>query len=92
MAAARQPVVPAGGFPMPLLDPEGKKQLKVAARVGAVGLELILAIGFGYFGGVWLDGKLGTTPYLTIAGFVVGLIAGFKSLWNVAKRTKMDSL
>ncbi len=77
---------------MSLLGPEGRKQLKVASRFGAIGIEMVLAICVGYFGGRWLDGRLSTDPYLAYVGLALGLIAAFKSLWTVARRTDMDSL
>jgi ATP synthase protein I len=69
-----------------------KKQLKLATRVSAVGLEMVLAVLVGYFGGRWLDGHFGTGPYLTYTGFVLGLIAAFKSLWTIARRIDLDRL
>jgi ATP synthase protein I len=77
---------------MSLFGPEGKKQLKLATRVSAVGLEMVLAICVGYFGGRWLDGRFDTAPVLSYIGLVVGLLAGFKSLWTIARRTDLDTL
>lgn len=77
---------------MSLLGPEGKKQLKIATRVSAVGLELVLAICAGYFGGRWLDGRFDTAPVLSYIGLALGLLAGFKALWTIARRTDLDSL
>ncbi|MCZ7681994.1 MAG: AtpZ/AtpI family protein [Sandaracinaceae bacterium] len=77
---------------MSLLGPEGKKQLKVATRVSAVGLEMVLAICAGYFGGRWLDGRFDSAPYLTYIGLALGLLAAFKALWTVARRTDLDTL
>lgn len=77
---------------MPLFGPEEKKQLKLASRVSAVGIEMVLAVVVGYFGGRWLDGQLGTDPYLTYTGFVIGLFASFKALWTIARRIDLDRL
>lgn len=77
---------------MSILGPEDRKQLKLATRVSAVGLEMVLAIVVGYFGGRWLDGRFDTAPYLAYVGLAVGLIAGFKALVTVAKKTDLDSL
>jgi F0F1-type ATP synthase assembly protein I len=74
------------------LGPDGRKQLKLANRVSAVGLELVLAISVGYFGGTWLDGRFDTAPYLGYFGLFVGIFAGFKGLWSFAKRTDLDRI
>lgn len=77
---------------MPLLDPDSRKQLKIANRVGAVGIEIVLATAIGWFGGRWLDGALGTTPYLAYVGVVLGVIAGFRGLAYLVRRTHLDAL
>ena len=59
--------------------------MKIAGRFGAIGIELVLATILGYFGGSYLDGKLGTGPWLTWIGFGIGLAAGFRSLFRLAK-------
>lgn len=75
---------------MPLLGPEGREQMKVLGHVGAVGVELVVASLLGYFGGRWLDGQWGTTPWLQWIGFVLGLVAGSKSLYVLARQTKSE--
>jgi hypothetical protein len=71
----------------PLQDPEAKQQLKTAVSLGAVGIEMGLSVVIGYFGGKWLDGKLGTT-WLIWVGLALGIVAGFRGLWRVVKKTK----
>lgn len=52
-----------------------------------IGLELAGAVLLGFFGGYWLDRKLGTLPWLTLAGAVAGIAGGFflvaRELFNV---------
>ncbi|MGB8296945.1 MAG: AtpZ/AtpI family protein [Polyangia bacterium] len=67
------------------MDPESKKMWAIAGSTGAVGLEISLAIGIGYFGGRYLDGKLGTAPWLAWVGFAAGVGAGIKALIRVAR-------
>lgn len=77
---------------MPLLDPEGKKQLRLAGRVSAVGLEMVLAIGLGFLGGRWLDERLDTAPWMTGLGFAFGVFTGFYALYRVARKTNLDRM
>jgi F0F1-type ATP synthase assembly protein I len=73
-----------------LLKSADSEQLKIAGRVGTIGIELGLALAVGYFGGRWLDGQLGTTPWLTWVGVVLGLAAGGKSLYQLTRKTRAD--
>lgn len=91
MAAAFGPTG-AGWCPMSFLGSEGRKQLKLAARASAVGIEMVLAIAAGYFGGRWLDARFDTAPILAYIGLALGFLAGFKSLWTLARRTNLDTL
>lgn len=47
---------------------------------GTLGLEIVLCIALGFFGGRWLDEKFGTAPYLAGFGFCFGLAAAIKSV------------
>lgn len=51
-----------------------------------IGLHLvsgvIVGVGIGYF----LDKYFGTSPYLTIVFFFLGLIAGFRNMYADAKK------
>jgi len=69
----------------PTIDPETKKLWRIAGSTGAVGIEVAVAIAIGYFGGHWLDGKLRTSPWLTIIGFVAGIGAAIKALVRVTR-------
>lgn len=42
-----------------------------------IGLELAGAVLLGFFGGYWLDLRLGTLPWLTLAGAAAGIAGGF---------------
>ena len=73
-------------FMLKLLGREGRKELTKLAGASTIGIEMGLAVAVGYFGGHWLDGQLGTAPYLTYFGLFVGFAAGFKGLYRIAKR------
>ena len=69
---------------MSLIGPEGRRQLQLAARFLTAGLELAIAIVIGYLGGRWLDGRFGTS-YLAYIGLLLGIIAGFRNLFSLAR-------
>ena len=73
------------------MDRDAKNMWAIAANTGAVGLEISIAIGIGYFGGRYLDGKLGSAPWLAWIGFAAGVGAGVKALIRVV-RTYRKSL
>lgn len=67
------------------------KPWKAYGRYGSIGIELVLSILLGYYGGHWLDGKVGGDKgYITAAGFLIGVYAGFRSLFAVAKKMQRD--
>jgi ATP synthase protein I len=41
-----------------------------------MGIQLALAVVVFFFVGRWLDGKLGTAPWLMLAGLLVGIAGG----------------
>lgn len=71
-----------------LLNREQREQLKQLGSLSTIGLELGLSIAFGYLGGEWLDGKLGTGPWLKWIGLGFGLAAGAQSLYRGVRRAQ----
>jgi ATP synthase protein I len=68
-----------------------RSDLKGLGDYGTVGLDLVLSILLGFFGGRWLDEKLGTHGWLTMTGFVLGTIAGFRSLYRAAVKMRKET-
>ncbi|MEE8308029.1 MAG: AtpZ/AtpI family protein [Gammaproteobacteria bacterium] len=56
-------------------------------RLSTVGLTIAIAVGIGAVGGVYLDGYLGTQPWLTILGVLLGSAAGFHQLIRETKQS-----
>jgi ATP synthase protein I len=73
------------------LGPQGGKLLKASARLASVGIELSISTVIGLLGGRWLDGKLGTDPWLMIVGLLIGVAAGFRSLIRTAQRANREN-
>ncbi|MEE8409879.1 MAG: AtpZ/AtpI family protein [Myxococcota bacterium] len=65
---------------------------RLAGRYSAIGIEMSAAVAMGTLGGWWLDGKLGTRPYLFWFGLVVGIGAVVRTIVRVIKTTKLDEL
>lgn len=53
----------------------------------SVGLELGVAVVISLLFGIWLDGKLGTTPWLMLAMLGVGFAAGFRGVMRAVRRS-----
>ena len=62
-----------------------------ALRYSAVGMEMGIAVGIGYWVGSWLDGKFGTEPYLMMLMLLFGIAAGFKGVIDAARRSMRDA-
>ena len=73
---------------MMFLGPEARKQLAAAGRVTTIGIEMAVSLAVGLFGGRWLDAKFHTDGWLENIGIVLGLVAGFRSLYRLARRIK----
>ena len=46
-------------------------------KYAQIGLELAVSVMAGFWGGYWLDNKLGTAPWLMLLGAAGGMAAGF---------------
>lgn len=60
-------------------DRRGLRQLGVLSTVG---VALVIATLLGTGGGYYLDGRLGTSPWLTVVGLLLGVAAGFVNLFR----------
>ncbi|MCX5860682.1 MAG: AtpZ/AtpI family protein [Desulfomonile sp.] len=56
-----------------------------------LGASIVFAIFIGAGIGYWLDGKLGTFPYLSIIFFCLGVAAACRNVWReVRKQLRVD--
>lgn len=63
---------------------------QIAGRYSAVGIEMAVAITLPMLAGVWADKHWGTSPWLLVAGLVVGFGAAARSVWRVVKLARRD--
>ena len=63
---------------------DDKQQMFSAlSMVGTIGLNMVATVAVGLFGGRAVDNWLGTSPWATVTGIVLGMVAG---LWATYKR------
>ena len=72
------------------MDKETKKTAIQMAYASSIGISMVIAIFGCLFLGVWLDRKLGTDPYLTLIFLLMGIVAGFRNMYLLIKRSFKD--
>jgi ATP synthase protein I len=63
-----------------------KKGIGKYLKYSTIGIELGAAITIGALLGSWLDAKLGTEPWMFLFWLLCGMVAGFRSLYRMAKK------
>jgi ATP synthase protein I len=71
----------------PTGDPSAWKAL---GELSTIGLALVIATVIGLAGGYYLDRWLGTSPWLTLIGLMLGIAAGFVNLFRAVKRAEKN--
>ncbi len=75
-------------------DSRKKKQtgetMRMLFLVTQIGLCMMSAIAVGGLLGYGLDRLLGTLPILTIVGLLLGVAAGFRSVWSLIAKYAKD--
>jgi len=74
----------------PAIDQAARKSrgLYEGLSASSAGLELGIAVAIGALFGRWLDGKLGTEPWMLLVFLVIGLIAGFRGVLRAVARAE----
>ena len=70
------------------MDEDLKKTIKTLGYLSTVGLSMALSIGIGALVGYYLDSKFGTTPWLFFVFLGFGIVAAFKNLHLMYKKSK----
>lgn len=58
---------------------------QLIGQLSTIGMSFVFALVLGFGAGYWLDGVLGTQPWLTFVGFFFGLAAGVLNVYRVMK-------
>jgi len=66
------------------MEPNGRN--RSIYNLLTVGTTLVASIVTGYLLGSYLDRKWGTSPWLVVAGVMLGTAAGFVSLFRMVSR------
>jgi ATP synthase protein I len=60
-------------------------------RYGTVGIELIISMAIGYYGGRYLDARIGGHGWVTFVGFLLGVILGFRAIFAAGRHLQRDA-
>ena len=67
---------------------ETKRSLRELAYYSSLGLSVSLSIFIGLAVGVYLDGRFETSPWCTLGFLILGIIAGFRNIAIVIRKTR----
>lgn len=59
--------------------------------VGTLGLEIVLSILLGLFGGRWLDGRFATAPWLMWIGFAFGVAMSVRAVQRALSMMRTEA-
>ena len=65
-----------------------KREMRTMMPASSIGLVFVISIVIGALIGVWLDGKLGTKPWLTIFFIIIGVASGVKNAYMFYKKAE----
>ncbi|HEY3064236.1 MAG TPA: AtpZ/AtpI family protein [Methylomirabilota bacterium] len=73
-----------------MAPPREPSPWRALGEVATVGITLVVATVIGLAGGYYGDRWLGTSPWLTLIGLVLGIAAGFVSLFRSVKAAERE--
>ena len=73
------------------MAPPSPTTLQLIGQLSTIGMSFVFALVIGFGAGYWLDGVLGTKPWLSFVGFFVGLAAGVLNVYRVMKLANSKS-
>jgi ATP synthase protein I len=65
-----------------------RRLLRELAYYSSLGFQIALSIVIGLAAGIYLDRRFGTTPWLTLIFLGMGIVAGFRNIWIVLKKSR----
>ena len=70
------------------MDPETKRLVRTLGYLSTVGMAMAFSIALGAGIGYYLDKKLGTKPWLFFVFLGFGIVAAFRNLYIMYKKSK----
>ncbi|MCL2162996.1 MAG: AtpZ/AtpI family protein [Oscillospiraceae bacterium] len=67
-------------------DKERSEVFRALTFLSQIGIMIIVCVAIGVFLGNFLDGFLGTSPWLLLIFSLLGVAAAFKSIFDMSKR------
>ena len=67
------------------MAPTSPTTWQLIGQLSTIGMSFVFALILGFGAGYWLDGVLGTKPWLTFIGFFFGLAAGVLNVYRVLR-------
>jgi ATP synthase protein I len=65
------------------MAPTSPSTWQLIGQLSSIGMSFVFALVIGFAAGYWLDGVLGTKPWLSFIGFFVGFAAGVLNVYRV---------
>jgi ATP synthase protein I len=65
------------------MAPTSPTTWQLIGQLSTIGMSFVFALVIGFGVGYWLDGVLGTKPWLAFLGFFLGLAAGVLNVYRV---------
>jgi len=72
------------------MQPTSRTTLQLIGQLSTIGFSFVFALVIGFAAGFWLDGVLGTSPWLSFVGFFLGLAAGVLNVYRVMQLAEKD--
>jgi ATP synthase protein I len=67
---------------------ETRRYIRELAYFSTIGLSVALSIFIGLAIGLYLDGRWGTSPWMTLSFIVLGILAGFRNIGLAIKKIR----
>lgn len=73
------------------MAPTSPTTWQLIGQLSTIGMSFVFALVLGFGAGYWLDGWLGTKPWLSFIGFFLGLAAGILNVYRVMQLANRKS-
>jgi len=73
------------------MAPTSPSTWQLIGQLSTIGMSFVFALVIGFGVGFWLDGLIGTKPWLAFVGFFFGLAAGVLNVYRVMQLAGSNS-